>query len=105
MGSDITDDERREFTITHWRIPPANMTKKRYDHPCPFPNELARRLIRLWSYPSDVVLDCFNGCGTTTAVAAMTNRQWVGIDVVPRHCENARKRTKNAYNKREKLSG
>ena len=47
-------------------------------HPCPYPDELAYRLITLYSYKGDVVLDPFTGSGTTLKVAGLTGRRWVG---------------------------
>ncbi len=46
-----------------------------------FPEELPRRLMKLFSYRNDIVLDPFNGTGTTTLVALKNNRRFIGIDV------------------------
>ncbi len=62
-------------------------------HEAEFPEELARRVIRLLSPPRGVVLDPFVGTGTTTAVAAAENRQWIGIDIHPACVEMALERT------------
>src|SRR5581483_2687733 len=61
-------------------------------HPAAFPPELPRRLIRLFSFKGDVVLDPFNGSGTTTAVARSLGRYGIGFDVEPRYCELAARR-------------
>ncbi len=52
-------------------------------HPCPYPDELAYRLITLYSYKGDVVLDPFSGSGTTAKVASLTGRQFVGYELNP----------------------
>ena len=61
-----------------------------------FPEELAARVIRLFSPPGGVVLDPFVGTGTTTAVAKKLGRQWLGIDLDPRNTKLARRRTHGA---------
>lgn len=52
----------------------------RYNHPTLMPQKLARRIIHVFSKEDDVVLDCFNGVGTTTLVAQKLNRRYVGIE-------------------------
>jgi modification methylase len=65
---------------------------RREGHPAPFPEKLPGRLIRLYTYMDDVVLDPFVGTGTTCAVAKTMNRQWVGIDINPVFVEVADRR-------------
>ena len=69
--STISRDEFLEATTDLWEIPPESAT--RVGHPAPFPVELPRRLIDLFTYEGDVVLDPFMGSGTT-AVAAVQER-------------------------------
>jgi len=57
-----------------------------------FPEALAERVIKLFSYRGDVVLDPFNGAGTTTAVASRLGRRFLGIDISPEYCATARSR-------------
>ena len=52
------------------------------------------RLLKLFSYKNDFVLDPFNGVGTTTAVAKKLNRRYIGIDVSKEYCQTAAKRLK-----------
>ena len=52
----------------------------RYNHPTLMPQKLAKRIILLFSKPNDVVLDCFNGVGTTTLVAQKLKRNFIGIE-------------------------
>jgi site-specific DNA-methyltransferase (adenine-specific) len=71
-----------------WTIP-AGQAERDLDHPCKFPPELPRRLIKLYSYPDDVVLDPFLGSGTTLASAVKLGRQGVGVEINPSFCELA----------------
>ena len=61
-----------------WKIPSVHTNTR---HEAEFPEELARRVIRLFSPPGGVVLDTFVGAGTTTAVARQLGRQWIGIEL------------------------
>lgn len=64
-------------------------------HPAPFPLELAERLIRMFSFAGDTVLDPFMGTGTTNLAAARTGRSSLGIEVEPAYFEMAAKRLSN----------
>jgi DNA modification methylase len=66
----------------------------RTDHPAPFPEALARDHILSWSNEGDIVLDPFNGSGTTTKMARECGRRFIGIDVNAEYCEIAQKRLK-----------
>jgi len=69
-------------------------SKKRIGHPAPFPIELPRRCIQLFSYKDDVVLDPFLGSGSTLVAANLYNRKGIGIDVDPQYCKIALDRLK-----------
>ena len=71
-------DEFMEATTDVWDIPPASAT--RVGHPAPFPVELPQRLIDLYTYRGDLVLDPFIGAGTTAVAAVRTGRHYVGFD-------------------------
>jgi site-specific DNA-methyltransferase (adenine-specific) len=88
--SDISRDQFMEATLSIWEIPPESA--KRVGHPAPFPVELADRVIRLYSYKNDVVLDPFNGAGATCVAAKRTNRHWVGFDISEEYCHIAERR-------------
>jgi DNA modification methylase len=75
-ASAITKDEWREYTKTVWSI--ANTSDP--DHPAVFPPEIPRRLIKMFSFVDETVLDPFGGTGTTGLVAAELNRHGVCID-------------------------
>jgi len=64
------------------------------DHPCPFPEEIPYRLITMYSYPGDLVLDPFVGSGQTTKVAHWLKRQWVGYEIIPKYVALAARRLK-----------
>jgi len=63
-----------------------------YQHPATFPEQLAADNIKSWSNKGDIVLDPMNGAGTTTKVARLLGRNFIGIDVSEKYCEIARKR-------------
>ena len=71
-------DEFMEATTDVWEIPSASAT--RVGHPAPFPVELPQRLMDLYTYRGDLVLDPFMGAGTTALAAVRTGRRYVGFD-------------------------
>jgi len=77
--SDIKKEEFMAATLSIWEIPPESA--KRIGHPAPFPVALIERLIRLYTYKDDVVLDPFLGSGTSAVAAINTNRHYVGYDI------------------------
>lgn len=91
--ADITGDEFKKWVYAKWSIAPERNMKE-YDHPAMFPKELAIRLMKLFSYRGDIVLDPFNGAGTTTLCAAETGRKYIGIDISLKYCKIAEKRIK-----------
>ena len=64
-------------------------------HPAPFPTEIAERLIRMFSFVGDTVLDPFLGTGTTSLAAAKWGRNSIGVEIVPRYFEMAANRLEN----------
>jgi len=88
---DISADEFKKWVYGKWSVAPERQMKK-YEHDAMFPEELAKRAIKLFSYKNDVVLDPFNGAGTTTKVARALNRRFIGIDIDKNYCETAKKR-------------
>ena len=88
MPSDISGDEFKKWVFAKWSIAPER-AMKRYGHPAMFPEELASRVLKLFSFPGDVVLDPFNGVGTTTFVARRLGRRYIGIDVSEDYCAKA----------------
>ena len=82
--SDIEKEEFLSATLSIWEIPPESA--RRVGHPAPFPVELAARVIRLFSYVDDVVLDPFAGSGTTCVAAQEAQRHYVGYDISADYC-------------------
>jgi DNA methylase len=77
-----------ELCSTVWRLTPA----RREGHPAPFPVELARRCIRLSTWPGETVLDPFAGVGTTLLAARQLGRRAIGVEASERYCELAVRR-------------
>ena len=82
--SDIKRDEFMAATLSIWEIPPESA--RRVGHPAPFPVALAERVIQLYSYVDDVVLDPFLGSGSTAVAAVQNQRHYVGFDISPEYC-------------------
>jgi site-specific DNA-methyltransferase (adenine-specific) len=86
----IGRDEFLEITKSIWTFP--SESARRIGHPAPFPVELPRRLIELYSFAGDVVLDPFAGSGSTCVAALQTNRVFVGYEKNGRYVKLAEKR-------------
>ena len=89
----IEHDEFIQWTKSIWTFPAVNA--KKIGHPAPFPVELPHRLIKLYSYEGDVVLDPFIGSGTTCLAAIQNNRKYIGYDIKKEYIELAEKRISN----------
>lgn len=87
---DITPDEFKKWTFSTWNVQPE--TRKLGGHPCPFSEILSYRVIKLCSFPGQIILDPFVGTGTTCVVASMLGRKYIGIDNSKKYCEYARNR-------------
>ena len=94
MDGQPTINKRDFLTCTKsvWEFP--TVSAKRIGHPAPFPEELPRRLIQLYSFQDDTILDPFCGSGTTCVVAQQLNRFYVGYDSEPRYIELSEERLK-----------
>lgn len=79
----IGTEDFLEATLDIWEIPSERAT--RVGHPAPFPVALPRRLIELYTYEDDLVLDPFIGSGTTAVAARETGRHYVGFDTEPEY--------------------
>lgn len=86
----ITADEFMEATLDIWEIPAESAQRAR--HPAPFPVGLPMRLINLYTYEDDLVLDPFMGSGTTLVAAIKRRRRAVGYDLEPAYVDVARER-------------
>jgi site-specific DNA-methyltransferase (adenine-specific) len=86
----ISKEDFMAWTLDVWHIPPESAT--RVGHPAPFPVELPRRLIELYTYKGDVVLDPFIGSGTTAVAAIASGRHYVGYETDPEYVDLAARR-------------
>lgn len=82
-----------------WHIAPV--PPNFLDHPCPFPEEIPYRLITMYSYPGEIVLDPFVGSGQTTKVAHHLKRRYAGYEVIEKYAELAKKRLTEPLSLRE----
>lgn len=92
--STIGRDEFMEATTSIWHM--ATASAKRIGHPAPFPVELPRRLIELYTFAGDLVLDPFMGSGSTAVAARETGRHYVGYDINLSYLDLARRRIEGA---------
>ncbi|MCK4548290.1 MAG: site-specific DNA-methyltransferase [Candidatus Eisenbacteria sp.] len=79
----IARDAFMRETLSVWEIPPESA--KKVGHPAPFPVELPRRLIELYTFRDDLVLDPFCGAGATCVAAKETGRRYAGYDINPEY--------------------
>ncbi len=89
----IGHDDFIDWTRSIWTFPAVNA--KKIGHPAPFPVELPHRLINLYSYEGDVVLDPFCGSGSTCIAAIQNNRKYIGYDIKKEYIDLAEKRISN----------
>jgi site-specific DNA-methyltransferase (adenine-specific) len=88
--STISADEFMAATLDVWELAPESARRVR--HPAPFPVELPERLINLYTFRNDLVIDPFMGSGSTLVAAARTGRRFAGYDLDPDYVEIARGR-------------
>ena len=86
----IKADDFMALSLDVWDIPPESAVRVR--HPAPFPVELPQRLIELYTFVGDLVLDPFLGSGSTVIAAQRTGRDGIGYDLDPDYVEIARAR-------------
>ncbi len=90
----ISTDEFLEATLDLWRMP--SESARRVGHPAPFPVELPQRLIELYTFRDDLVLDPFLGSGSTAVAAVRTGRRYAGYDTDASYIELADERVAQA---------
>jgi site-specific DNA-methyltransferase (adenine-specific) len=86
----ITKEQFMEWTKSIWTMNAESA--KRIGHPAPFPEELPYRLIQLYSFENDVILDPFMGSGTTAVSALKAGRKYIGYDISQEYINLANKR-------------
>ena len=87
-ASRLSKDEHQEWFQQVWNL---NGESTKY-HPAPFPEELAYRLVRMFSFAGDTVLDPFMGTGTTLLAAARCGRHSIGVEIEPAYVKMAKER-------------
>jgi DNA modification methylase len=92
----ISREEFLEWTKSVWTFPAVSARK--VGHPAPFPEDLPHRLIQLYTFAGDVVLDPFAGSGTTCISAVMDGRQYVGYEISEEYIALANERIREATN-------
>ena len=95
----IFRDDFMAATTDLWEIPPESAN--RVGHPAPFPVELPLRLIHLYTYNGDLVLDPFMGSGSTAVASVRSDRHFVGYDTDPDYVKAANARVKEERKRRE----
>lgn len=102
--SKITQEEWLNMSMQIWPIMPTNINRKNAGgHPAPFPLEIPNRLIAMYTFreveelgfKGDIVLDMFNGSGSTTLSAYISKRRFIGIELNIDYCNIARDRIAN----------
>lgn len=92
-ANSISRDQFLEYTKSVWTFPAERARK--VGHPAPFPVELPRRLIELYTFKKDVVLDPFCGGGSTCIAAILAGRSYVGYEIKEQYVELAEKRIRS----------
>lgn len=77
--------DRGQITDLWYDIHRLKHNSRRVDHPCQLPPALMRRLFSVFTNPGEIVLDCFDGAGTSTLVAHQMNRRYIGIELSPQY--------------------
>ncbi len=92
--SDFTSEEYLEWSKAIWNMPGENSNY----HPCPFPVEIPRRCIKLFSYIGDTILDPFMGTSTTLQACIELGRRGIGVDIDEFYCDMGRSQLSNVSN-------
>jgi modification methylase len=88
-ASRLTKEEYQAWFQQIWNNVPGETTR---DHPAPYPEALAYRLVRMFSFVGDTVLDPFMGTATTLVAAARCERNAIGVEIEPSYIEYAKRR-------------
>ncbi len=102
--TDLTKEEFVEWTNGLWTFAPEKR-QKQFGHPAMFPEELPKRLIKMFSWKSALVVDPFMGSGTTAVACIKTNRKYIGFEISEEYCKIAEKRISEATSKFSSLKG
>jgi len=86
----ISKEQFMEWTKSVWAMNPESA--KKVGHPAPFPIELPYRLIQLYTFKGDLILDPFMGSGTTAIAALKAGRKYIGYEIDPEYIKRAEDR-------------
>ena len=89
----ISASEFKKWVYAKWSISPEHNMKK-YNHPAMFPVELTDRLLKLFTYKDDIILDPFMGTGTTGVSCIKLDREFIGMELSKDYCDKAYERIK-----------
>jgi len=89
--SDLVKQEFIDWSLSLWNFPPETGMRK-LGHPAAFPEELPKRLVKMFSWVGDTILDPFSGVGTTALVAKKLDRNYIGFEISPEYVEISNKR-------------
>jgi len=98
----ITKEDFLELTKSVWSFPAVSA--RQVGHPAPFPEELPRRCIELFTFEGEVVLDPFAGSGSACVAAVKTGRDFVGYEIEPEYVKLAEKRIRKALQDKQEAS-
>lgn len=90
--------DRTELYDIWYDIHRLKHNSRRVDHPCQLPPLLMRRLYALFTRPGEIILDCFNGAGTSTLAAQQMQRRYIGIELSPEYHQLACQRHEQLSN-------
>lgn len=104
--SDISKEDFMAWTNGLWTFN-GESKKRAGGHPAPFPIELPKRCIKLFSFVDDVILDPFLGSGSTLVAASLTNRKGIGVEIDSSYCKIAKNRLakRRSYLREEAMRG
>ncbi len=91
--TDLIDEEFKKWAFASWTFTPETRMKD-FGHPAMFPEELPKRLIKMLSWKDSLVVDIFNGCGTTAVASKKLGRNYIGFELSKEYCEKTEKRLK-----------
>ncbi|MCJ7634090.1 site-specific DNA-methyltransferase [Candidatus Bathyarchaeota archaeon] len=94
LQSIISDENHKKWFRQIWEDVQGASTRR---HPAPFPEEIPARLIRMFSFAGDTILDPFNGTATTMVAAAKWGRNSIGVEIVKKYVDDSRKRLAKAF--------
>lgn len=92
QAPDISEEEFQNWSWSVWKVEPFTFHKN--PHPCSFSHKLISRLIKMYSYPGDLILDNYCGAGITGQVAKKLGRKFTMIDINPNYCKYAQEKLK-----------